>query len=399
MKKIMILGGGENQLPLISRAKLLGYYVVLCDFRDNMPGIKMSDIHYKVNTLNANDVISVGKKEGIDGIITNSEPTFISMAEIAGALNLRCMTMDQTLLYKNKYLMRVFCQKKGILTPAFRQCSKIEEAISFFESLGKKCIIKPLDNSASRGVFSIKSVDDIRMHFDETLNASSKSNPYVLIEEYITGTEFTIDGIMTPNGHRCLAISEKKHYAYNENVAYQLLFENHNRSFDYDKLRAVNDKLVNITNINFGLTHAEYKYHNGEFYLIEIQARGGGNFIATDIVPYISGIDSYTKLIQWSVGEDVEVYYDYARMNDRCSVLYFFDSCGRKGVVQAVEGLDYLDSLKGKLFYELFFKPGDTIGEAKDDASRIGYYILKADSREELDEIMSKIDDKFRIVM
>ena len=50
----------------------------------------------------------------------------------------------------------------------------------------------------------------------------------VLIEEYITGTEFTIDGIKTSEGHQCLAISEKKHYDHNENVACQLYFSNEN---------------------------------------------------------------------------------------------------------------------------------------------------------------------------
>jgi len=399
MKKIMILGGGDNQVPLIKRAKNLGLFVILCDFRDNVPGIALSDIHYQVNTLEPNQLVKVGKKEKADGILTDSEPAFISMAEAAEKLGLRCMSMESTKLYKNKFLMREFCHKHGLLSPQYRCCSSLNNALVFFDRLQKKCIIKPLDNSASRGVFSINNVSELKEHFEECISASSAANPAIIIEEYVTGTEFTIDGLMTPQGHRCLAISEKKHYAYNENVAYQLLFDNKNARFDYDELRRVNDQLVDLTGIPFGLTHAEYKFCNGNFYLIEIQARGGGNFIATDIVPFISGIDSYTEQLKWAVGDDVHVGYDYGNMSEYCSVLHFFDVPGKGGVVKEIKGLDYFESLGDSMMYHLNFSVGDTIQETKDDSTRIGWYILKSPNRADLDEKMQEIENNFKIIV
>ena len=399
MKKIMILGGGDNQIPLIKRAKSLGYYVILCDFRNNVPGIAISDVHYQVNTLNPLELVEVGEKEKPDGILTNSEPAFISMAETTEKLGLRCMSMESTQLYKNKFLMREFCHQHGLLSPQYRCCTTLNEALVFFDQLQKKCIIKPLDNSASRGVFSINNAAELKAHFDECISASSAANPAIIIEEYVTGTEFTIDGLMTPKGHRCLAISEKKHYAYNENVAYQLLFDNKNEHFDYNELRKVNDQLVDLTGIPFGLTHAEYKYCNGKFYLIEIQARGGGNFIATDIVPFISGIDSYTEQLKWAVGDDVHVEYDYDNMSEHCSVLHFFDVPGKGGVVKEIKGLDYFKSLGDNMMYHLNFSVGDTIQETKDDSTRIGWYILKSPNRADLDEKMKEIENNFIIIV
>lgn len=399
MKKIMILGGGDNQVPLIKRAKALGLYVVLCDFRDNVPGILLSDIHYQVDTLNPVQLIEVGEKEKPDGILTNSEPTFVSMAEVSEKLGRRCMSIESTKLFKNKFLMREFCHNHGLLSPQYRCCRSLNEALFFFDQLQKKCIIKPLDNSASRGVFSINNAAELKEHFEECINASSASNPAIIIEEYVTGTEFTIDGLMTPKGHRCLAISEKKHYAYNENVAYQLLFDNKNDRFDYSELKRVNDQLVDLTGIPFGLTHAEYKFCNGKFYLIEIQARGGGNFIATDIVPFISGIDSYTEQIKWAVGDEVNVEYGYDKLSERCSVLHFFDVPGKGGIVKKIEGLDYFDSLGEQMMYHLNFGVGDTIQETKNDSTRIGWYILKSPNRADLDEKMQKIENHFKIII
>ena len=43
MKKLMILGGSENQLPLILTAKNLGLYVVLCDYSEENVGREHCD--------------------------------------------------------------------------------------------------------------------------------------------------------------------------------------------------------------------------------------------------------------------------------------------------------------------------------------------------------------------
>ena len=399
MKKIMILGGDKNQLPLIKKAKELGLYVILCDFRDNVQGIALSDVHYQINTLSPELLIKVGEREKPDGILTNSEPTFISMAITAEKLGLSCLSLESTKLYKNKFLMREFCREHGLLSPRYKYCNNVEEALGFFNEIHKKCIIKPLDNSASRGVFSVNDENDIILHFDQCITASSADNPAIIIEEYITGTEFTIDGIMTPKGHHCLAVSEKKHYEYNENVACQLLFDNRNDKFDYDQLRKKNDHLVNLTNIPFGLTHAEYKYCDGKFYLIEIQARGGGNFIATDIVPYISGVDSYKEQLRWAVGDEVDVDYSYDNLSTRCAALHFFDVPGKGGIVKEIKGLDFLDSLGEQIMYQLKFKAGDTIQETKDDSTRIGWYILKSPNRADLDNKMQMIENQFKIIV
>ena len=177
------------------------------------------------------------------------------------------------------------------------------------------------------------------------------------------------------------------------------MFDNHNDKYDYDQLRKVNDHLVNLTKMPFGLTHAEYKYSDGKFYLIEIQARGGGNFIATDIVPFISGVDSYKEQLRWAVGDEVNVDYSYEKLSPRCAVLHFFDVPGKGGVVKEIKGLDFLDSLGEQIMYRLNFKVGDTIHETKDDTTRIGWYILKSPNRADLDNKMQMIENQFKIIV
>ena len=55
------------------------------------------------------------------------------------------------------------------------------------------------------------------------------------------------------------------------------------RLYDYDRLREVNNRFVELSGLPFGFTHAEYRYENGEFYLLEIGARGGGGLLSADV--------------------------------------------------------------------------------------------------------------------
>ena len=89
MKRILILGGAEAQVPIIQAAKKEGYYVILCDWTTTNPGIKYVDKHYQVNTLDREAVIKVAIEERIDGVISNSEPAMLNVSYIANELHLR----------------------------------------------------------------------------------------------------------------------------------------------------------------------------------------------------------------------------------------------------------------------------------------------------------------------
>ena len=256
-----------------------------------------------------------------------------------------------------------------------------------------------MDSNCSKGVFIINKEEDIDAYWNETICYSKCSNA-VLIEQYIEGTEFTIDGVVTANGHKSIAISEKRHYAYNPSIAYELFFSNYNDNYDYDELRRLNNSFVDASTLPVGFfTHAEYKCMNGKFYLIEIGARGGGNYISSDIVPVVSGIDNYEFMINTLVEGHIEedVVCDKNR-KDVCAVLYFFD-VPISGRVKDVYGLDILQNNPNVLRYDLRFKVGDTITRANNDSARVGYYIAYAENRKELRNMMEKINNTFKIIV
>ena len=294
--------------------------------------------------------------------------------------------------------MREFCLEHEINPISFRLCHNIEEAKSFFRSLeGKRMIIKPIDSNSSRGVFTIEKIEDLEKCFPEARKWSLRDKA-VICEQYINGTEFTVDGIKLPGrGHECLAISEKRHFEHNKNIASSLYFSHENPRFDYGELKRINNSYVDSSGLPFGLTHAEYKFENGKFYLIEIGARGGGNYISSHIVPCMSGIDNMALLIRMSLGENLEkeTVYVKSELKQRCAILKFFDF--NAGRVSSIMGMDMLKHNPHVLDYKFNFKIGDIIEKPSDDSKRLGYFIAYGDNRATLDKLVMDVDDNIRV--
>ena len=400
MKKVIVLPGTPMQIPLIKKLKERGYYTISFHPIDNFATLPYSDEYALLDISKLDTCLVETNKVRPHAILSDEcDIAMPAIAYLSEKMNLPALTRDVASLYTDKSLMREFCSQHSIPSPAYCKCKSIEQAKEFYKSINARCILKPLNANSSKGVYVINKEEDIESYWLDSM-AYSKSSQTLLIEQYIEGTEFTIDGLVTAKGHISLAISEKRHYEYNPSIAYELFFSNYNDKFDYASLRQINNFYVDSSSLPVGyLTHAEYKYMNGKFYLIEIAARGGGNYISSDIVPLMSGVDNYSYMIDALVEHHIDqVVYLNETLRDRCAVLYFFD-VPFEGVVKEIKGLDILSNNPNVVRFELHFKVGDAIQRAKNDSARVGYYIAYAESKHSLRLLMKEINDTLKIIV
>lgn len=400
MKRLMIIAGGTWQVPIIQKVKSMGYEVINSNLYENSPGFEYADFTAVSDVRDKEKNLKIAKKYQVDGVLTDQSDIAVpTVAYVAGEMGCASIGNEMAELFTNKYRMRDFCHKHGFEVPEYRLCESVEDAISFFNELNKKVIIKPLDSQSSRGVFTIETVEELKEKFQITQSYTSTQN-MVLIERYIEGTEFTIDGIVVNHKHHSLAISEKAHFEYNKNIASKLFFSYENKKFDYEYLRNINDALVNKTQLPFGITHAEYKYEDSKFYLIEIAARGGGTKISSHIVPYMSGVDNYKYLIQSALGEEISDNIEFKLTEEqkkKCAVLEFLDIESHGKAITAIAGVDEIMKIPEVKDFGLEFKVGDVVEKAEDDRSRVGYFIVCASTKEKVIEVSNKIKGLLKI--
>ncbi len=387
MKKIMLVAGGNWQCSIARKIKEMGYYLICSNLYPDSPAFRWADASAVANVLDYEKNFEIANQYHPDAIITDQSDIAVrTVAKLNETLGLHGIGCEIASRFSSKYLMREFCKKNNLPCPAYRLCGTIDEAIDFLHTYGKS-VIKPLDSQSSRGVYTVTSEKDIRDLFEITRNCSICEKK-VLIEEFIGGTEFTVDAIKTEAGAETLAISEKKHYKDYPNVASQLLFTEFNPNFDYDALRNVNNSLIEAMGLPFGLTHAEYKFDKGKYFLIEIAARGGGTNISSTIAPYMSGIDSNALLIRMAFGESVG---KIRRMpsNGKCSCLEFFSF--KEGTAKQIIGDSFLQANPNVLEYLFNFKPGEKVPAPSDDSKRPGHFIAGASGIDVLNEVRKQI--------
>lgn len=392
MARVMVIAGGTWQCPIVRLAKSKGHYVICSNLYEDSPAFQYADIGVVANVLDKKKNLEIAREHRPDVVLTEQTDIAVStVAYLAEELGIKGIGSEIAARFTNKYLMRKFTDEAGFASPRYALCHTKEEAGEFLQKTGRS-IMKPLDSQSSRGVHIVDSAEQVNMYFEDCIQYSN-SEEAVIMEEYIDGIEFTVDGLKTEDTYYVTAISEKEHYEYNASVAKRLFFSQSNERFDYEELGRINTAMVSAMGLPFGITHAEYKYKDGKFYLIEIAARGGGTRISSDIAPLMSGINSNEIYLEILLGKKVKVI---PGKKHECAVLGFFDF--KPGKVVKIEGLEKALKLPGVVDIGIEVAVGDDLGQAKDDRSRCGYYLIYGESQKELEDREQKVKNTVKVI-
>lgn len=390
MKKVMVIAGGNWQTDLVKKLKEMGHFVVCSNLFEDSPAFRYADAWEVADVKDKEKNLEFAIRHGIDAVVTDQSDIAVpTVAYIAEKLGLPGIGMEKANLCTDKELMRVFCKKNHILVPDYKPCHRPEDALEMLEKYGR-IIIKPIDSQSARGVFIIDDEKRLRECFDVSMSYANRRKE-ILAEEYIGGTEFTIDGLVIKGKYHPLCISYKEMHKKNPMVSIVQRYAGSHPLFDYEELRNQAKRLIESIGIPFGLTHTEYRFDKGRFYLLETAARGGGSNLSSKIVPYMSGIDNYQYLIHSILDEpvDEEALKTHRHPARRYAIMKFFDL--GTGEVKAVHGLQEIQGSKYLLDYHLPVKAGDKLEEPRFGSMRPGHFTIAGRDEEELEREYQRI--------
>lgn len=399
MKKILIVGGGVNQMPLIHAAKELGYYVVVVDHAgEECPAYNIADGFYNVSTQDEKAILEVAMKEEIDGIISNSEGSILIVNIIAEKLNLIGNPIDgiKNLLSKSKF--RDLQRKVGVYAPGHYEVTTTEDAVSVAERLRYPIIIKPCESSGSRGCRKIERFEqkDIVEAFQVCEHYSR--NKKVVIEEWVTMPSLqTIEGDIFVFGDTILwdglFYTTRASWAPMVPMTYTapLLIGN----TKLNSIKSTISQVLNEADIRFGEFNIEgFFTRSGEFFIIEINARQGGNFLP-GFLHRFTGIDYDRLLVSTCVGDDN--YWNTVLTSERHSRFAVLHSVysQKEGIYK---GLTFDPLIKDKItnVTELL-SVGDKVEKCIDGTSIVASVDLEFNFAEELYDYTPKIIDDIHV--
>lgn len=133
--------------------------------------------------------------EGFDGIIPWNELTTELGAHLGELLGIDWNPREVIHRFRNKFSMKQYLRDHGSMRiNASRMVETEEEAVDFADEVGYwPIVVKPTEGAGSRGVFFVHSEDELLERAVEVFHHGSGS---VLLEEFIGGTEFVVNGIV-----------------------------------------------------------------------------------------------------------------------------------------------------------------------------------------------------------
>ena len=397
MAKIMVIAGGDWQIELIKKAKSMGHFVICSNLYEDSPAFPYADACEVSDVLDKQKNLEIAKKYRPDAVISDQSDIAVpTVAYLNEQLGLPGIGTDKADLFTDKSKQRDYCKANGIDIADYRVCETPDDAMPLLEKYGR-IVIKPIDSQSSRGVHTITNRMELETNYRDSIGWSNRRKVF-LAEEYIDGDEFTVDGLVVNGNHYPLCVSVKEMYPQNPNISrtqsYSYLSEKH----DYNLLRNTNKKLIESLGLPMGLTHSEYRVHNGRYYLIEAGARGGGSNLSGKIVPFMSDIDNYEYLIKEALGETVDeaAVREKIFSEDKYAVMRFFDF--GEGVVDHVDGKDFLINHPMLIDYQLEVKPGDELKKPKYGRLRPGHFIIGGYGKNNVENEANKIIEAVRVV-
>lgn len=387
--KALCLGGSAWQLELIHRAIQLGVETVVADINPDCPGRTAGNVFVQVNTSDKQAMLTIARQHKVDVVLAEQTDRVVPVAAyINDALGLPGLRPAVAERFTNKFTMRQALQGK-VPMPAFQNVATEADALAFADRQGYPVILKPKCAQSSIGVFKVENPQVLKKYFAKSLNQSHDAS--ILVECFIQGPEITVEGFSLRGRFYMLAVSEKEHYTFNDCVARRLSYPPRYSDYRMARIAETARMVVEMLGLEDGISHAEYRIQGDVPYLVEIAARGGGNRIASCIVPHVSGVDIYEILIRRLQGINV----DMPPLKKRAAVLEFLDFA--PGTVKAVHGLDQAREEGLAKEIQLTFGIGDSIRQPSDDRSRLGYAIVLGENRDDVDARCARIKELIRV--
>ena len=395
-KKILFLGATAQQIPPIEYALEQGHYVITCDYLPENPGHKLAHEWHNISTTDKKAVLSLAQTLNIDGIVAYaSDPAAPTQAYVAEKMGLVGNSYECALMLARKDLFRVFLAQNGFLVPQSAAFYKIDKAKVWLTRIDPPVIVKPVDSSGSKGVTKVTEFSQFEEAFNHALQFSHEKK--VIVEEFflkdgyqVDGDGFIVDGKLVifeggnqHNDHGC-------HSFVPSGISFPSILSEQKKELACSTVQ----RCLNLLGFKNGAINFEYQFDkDGNFFLIEIGPRNGGNLIP-EVIKYTTGIDLIKYTVDSALGFDCSTLMKQPIKGYYSSYLLHAQEDG------VVKEIWYSEDIKKNIIQETtYIKKGDGVKKFNGSNQTLGTMIMKFDSQEEMLEKMDNMERYLKVII
>ena len=405
---LLILGStvittwGRDQIRRLSeQARRRGVALIGADTAANLAGAFEEELARvdEVLELDVNDpqacrTWAAETRPGIDAVLTIRELAVYSTALVARELGLAGNAPEVVERIRNKDLARQRLRDHGFVQPDVALCDDPAEAERFMrEHPPGPWIVKPRDGLASIGVSLVTDPGELaeavaKFGAPPPAMGNLPASRSFLIETYVSGPEYSADGVMIGGVPRVLTLVRKE-------ITDGFIEIGHHTPAGLDEATeaAARDAVahaVTAVGITRGIFHVEFWVSEAGIVLGELHDRPGGDYIHALVEHTHPGFELYGALIDDLLGRPAQ---PIPPARGAAAVRFLLAPPGR---LRAVSGWDELTRHPATLATDLWVSPGDTIAPVTDAFGRHGALVIKAPDAEQADELIAELSSRVR---
>jgi hypothetical protein len=325
----------------------------------------------------------------IDGVLAVGDRPSIIAAATCEALRLPWHSVDGVTIARSKLLTRQRLADAGLPAPWFREIDIADDPRSLLP-LPFPCVVKPIALTGSRGVIRVDDEPSLVAAFNrlrslmkapDIRGERSELHDTAIVEGFIEGREFAVEGLMTAGRLRTLAIFDKPDPLdgpFFEETIY--VTPSTEPSWRQSDIAGAITAAVDALGLRHGPIHAECRVNATGVYVLEVAARPIGGLCAR-VLRFEDDIDdrpgaaiSFEELLlRHAIGQNVAHY-----RRERAAAAVMMIPIPRRGVLRSVTGLDRARAVADVEDVRITAKPDQVLIPLPEGASYLGFIFARA---------------------
>jgi len=318
----------------------------------------------------------------IDGVIAVGDRPAVLAARIAHAFDIPGNPPEAAAASRNKLASRKVFRAAGMMTPSTFEAVPLnsDPAAAAARYRGFPLIIKPLALSGSRGVIRVDTPHDFvsaftrlrhLLHAIDVRSERDDAHDFVLIESFVPGREYAVEGVLTHGAFQAFTIFDKPD-PLDGPFFEETIYVTPSRAPE-DTQRAMTheiERAVRALGLHHGPVHAECRVNDTGVFVLEVAPRPIGGLCSRAV--RLEGPDGVVSLeevlLLHAIGEDVSLY----RQADRSSGVMMIPIPAR-GVFRGVSGVDAASAIEGIDGIRITAKAEETLVPLPEGRSYLGF--------------------------
>jgi|GEM_PF-504236 len=356
-------------------------------------------LKFEVDTNDDEKVINMVKRLKkyihFSAVVPGSEYYVPLTAKVAQELHLLGLTPEAALRARRKDLMRESLTQRGVQNPLFQKVSDPKNLSLALKKVGCPCIIKPIDFAGSVNVKKVHNVDEAEAAFKAILAhkgvdkewGNRKIENAVLVEEYICGPEYSIEGFVNKQKINVVSMTEKFLSPEPDFVEVGHVVRGQLPSHS-ETIEKYIQAVVEALELDYGPFHAEVRISDKGPVLMEIAMRLAGDYIPR-LIELATGVNYYENNFLLLMGQSLKL--DRPK-NTNIGITFFYRPDVEK--INSNQYFHQILSRKDVLDAKPYYQEGDTIPAMPMEKHKLGYAIVEGQDVETLKKSMEEIEAK-----